>query len=72
MISPKKLYGFILFSMFLIFFYSCAPSKETVERDKSGKPGEKEDLPDDLKDKEAPSDRKKVSDIIFNGKFKGD
>lgn len=35
-----------------------------------GKPGRKEDLPPDLQKNEEPSDRKKVTEIIFEGTFK--
>jgi nitroreductase len=34
-----------------------------------GKPGKKEDLPEMLRDKETPSDRKPLKDLIFHGKF---
>jgi nitroreductase len=34
-----------------------------------GKPGKKEDLPEMLQDKETPSDRKPLKDLIFHGKF---
>jgi len=35
-----------------------------------GKPGKKEDLPEELQKMESPSDRKKVSEFIFEGEFK--
>ncbi len=35
-----------------------------------GKPGKKEDLSSDLQKKEIPSDRKPITDFVFNGKFK--
>jgi len=35
-----------------------------------GKPGKKEELPKNLQEVEFPSDRKKVSEIAFEGKFK--
>jgi nitroreductase len=34
-----------------------------------GKPGKVEDLPDALREREAPSDRKPLKEIIFEGKF---
>jgi nitroreductase len=34
-----------------------------------GKPGRKEDLPKELQEREAPSDRKKIAEIAFEGKF---
>jgi len=34
-----------------------------------GKPGKKEDLPADLQAYEKPSDRKKVNEIVFQGRF---
>jgi len=34
-----------------------------------GKPGKKEDLPPDIAKREEPSDRKKLSEIIFEGKI---
>jgi nitroreductase len=34
-----------------------------------GRPGTKEDLPPDLQEREYPSDRKKLEDIIFEGGF---
>jgi len=36
-----------------------------------GLPGKKEDLPEKLQERETPSDRRKVADTIFEGKFKG-
>jgi len=36
-----------------------------------GRPGGKEDLPENLQKMETPSDRKKVSEFVFEGKFKG-
>jgi nitroreductase len=36
-----------------------------------GKPGNVKDLPAELQEKEVPSDRKKVKEIAFEGKFKG-
>ncbi|MEA2038144.1 MAG: nitroreductase family protein [Nanoarchaeota archaeon] len=36
-----------------------------------GKPGNKEDLPEEIQKMEVQSDRKKVSEIVFEGKFKG-
>lgn len=35
-----------------------------------GKPGKKEDLPADLQEKEAPSDRKPLEQIVMEGTFK--
>jgi nitroreductase len=35
-----------------------------------GKPGKKEDLPKELQEREFPSDRKKISEIAFEGKFR--
>jgi nitroreductase len=35
-----------------------------------GKPGKKNQLPKDLQDREKPSDRKKLSEIVCEGKFK--
>ena len=35
-----------------------------------GKPGKKEDLPEQLQERESPSDRKPLSEISFNGKDK--
>ena len=35
-----------------------------------GRPGRKEDLPEDLQKREAPSDRKKVDRIAWEGKFR--
>ena len=35
-----------------------------------GLPGKKEDLPKEIKEKEHPSDRKKLKEIVFEGKFK--
>lgn len=35
-----------------------------------GKPGKKEDLPADLLEKEKPSERKKLGEIVFEGEFK--
>lgn len=35
-----------------------------------GKQGKKEDLPKEMQEKEAPSDRKKIADIVMEGKFK--
>ncbi len=35
-----------------------------------GKPGKKEDLPEDIRQKESPSTRKSVSEIVMEGKFK--
>jgi len=34
-----------------------------------GKPGKKEDLPDALQEREFPSDRKKLSEIVIDGAF---
>ncbi len=34
-----------------------------------GKPGKKEDLPEDLQKREVPSERKPLSEIIFKGEF---
>ncbi len=34
-----------------------------------GKPGDVEDLPEDLQERERPSDRKSISEIAFRGKF---
>lgn len=34
-----------------------------------GKPGKKEDLPKDLEEKEVPSDRKPLTDLIFHAEF---
>lgn len=36
-----------------------------------GKPGKKEDLPKDMQEREVQSNRKKVSEIAFEGKFGG-
>ena len=35
-----------------------------------GLPGKKEDLPKELQEREFPSDRKKLKEIVFEGKFK--
>ena len=35
-----------------------------------GKPGKKEDLPPELQEREFPSDRKKISEFIYEGTFK--
>jgi nitroreductase len=35
-----------------------------------GKPGNKEELPEKLREREFPSARKKLSEIVFEGKFK--
>jgi len=35
-----------------------------------GKPGKKEDLPKELQEREIPSGRKKINEIIFEGRFK--
>src|SRR3989338_2880115 len=35
-----------------------------------GKPGKKEDLPKEMQEREFPSQRKKLSEITFEGKFK--
>ena len=37
-----------------------------------GKLGKKEDLQKELQEKEFPSDRKKISEIIFEGEFRSD
>jgi hypothetical protein len=34
-----------------------------------GKPGKKEDLPEQLQEKETPSTRKPLKDVLFNGSF---
>lgn len=34
-----------------------------------GKPGRKEDLPPELRERETPTPRKKLSEIVFEGKF---
>jgi nitroreductase len=34
-----------------------------------GKPGKVEDLPEPLREREAPSDRKPLEEIVFEGKF---
>ena len=36
-----------------------------------GKPGKKEDLPEEMQKNEYPSGRKKVSEFVFEGEFKG-
>lgn len=36
-----------------------------------GKPGRKDDLPPELQEREVPTQRKKLSEIIFEGRFKG-
>jgi len=36
-----------------------------------GKPGKKEDLPNELQEREFPSDRKKISEFVFEGEFRG-
>lgn len=36
-----------------------------------GKPGKKEDLPEKLQEREFPSDRKKIEEFAFEGKFVG-
>jgi len=36
-----------------------------------GRPGRKENLPQELQEREVPSDRKKMSEIVFEGKFGG-
>ena len=35
-----------------------------------GKPGRKEDLPEAMRERETPSSRKSISEIVFEGKFK--
>ncbi len=46
------------------------PDEYTVEAMVAiGKPGKKEDLPESLQERETPSDRKPLKDLIFNGKF---
>lgn len=35
-----------------------------------GRPGNKEDLPEKLRERETPNDRKKLSEIIFEGTFR--
>jgi hypothetical protein len=35
-----------------------------------GKPGNKEELPEKLREREFPSARKKLSEIVFEGMFK--
>ena len=37
-----------------------------------GRPGKKEDLPEDLREREKPSTRKGVDEIVFEGKFGGE
>jgi len=37
-----------------------------------GKVGKKEDLPQELQEREFPSDRKKINEIAFEGKFMGE
>lgn len=34
-----------------------------------GKPGKKEDLPKEMQEREAPSDRKKLEELVFDGVF---
>lgn len=34
-----------------------------------GKPGRKEELPEELREREFPSGRKKISEIAFEGRF---
>jgi nitroreductase len=36
-----------------------------------GRPGEKEDLPEELRQREYPSPRKKLEEIVFEGPFRG-
>ena len=36
-----------------------------------GRPGEKEDLPEELRQREFPSPRKKLEEIVFEGPFRG-
>lgn len=36
-----------------------------------GKPGKKEDLPQEMQERELPSDRKKLEELIFEGSFTG-
>jgi nitroreductase len=36
-----------------------------------GRPGEKEDLPEELQEREYPSPRKKLKEIVFEGPFSG-
>jgi hypothetical protein len=45
------------------------PLKASCQMVAIGKPGKKEDLPEMLRDKETPSDRKPLKDLIFHGKF---
>ncbi|PJC37489.1 nitroreductase [Candidatus Peregrinibacteria bacterium CG_4_9_14_0_2_um_filter_53_11] len=59
------------------FDYGKAKSELGVPEDYSvecmiaiGKPGKKEDLPKDLQEREFPSDRKPLEDIIMEGKFR--
>lgn len=48
------------------------PDDYTVEAMAAvGKPGKIEDLRPALRDMEAPSDRKKLAEIVFEGKFRG-
>jgi len=47
------------------------PNGYTVEAMAAiGKPGKKEDLPPDLQAREEPTDRKKISEFVFEGVFK--
>jgi hypothetical protein len=34
-----------------------------------GKPGRKEDLPERIRDREIPSDRRKLTETVFEGPF---
>lgn len=34
-----------------------------------GKPGKKEDLPQEMQEQEFPSDRKKLEELVFEGTF---
>ncbi|NQV08962.1 nitroreductase family protein [Candidatus Woesearchaeota archaeon] len=36
-----------------------------------GKQGNKDDLPEELQEREVPSDRKKLNEMVFEGEFKG-
>ena len=49
----------------------AVPEEYTVEAMAAiGKRGKKEDLPAELQEREQPSDRKPVNDLIFEGRFR--
>lgn len=60
------------------FDYAAAKTKLNIPDDHVvlamiaiGKPGRKEDLPADLQERETPSDRRPLSEIVMEGEFRG-